>query len=349
MKFNAEKLKSGNYRVRATIGGVRRSFTASTAKEAKALAMQAASEYALNIKPDEDRARNPQTVGDMLDAYIRSRSNVLSVSTIRGYDVIKRNRFKALQQMRYADIRNADWQLFVNAEAGNISAKTLKNAFALVRSAVEYCGGSVPPVRLPQVVPHEGAFLTHEEIKIFLKAIEGDAVELPALLALHSLRRSEICALTWRQIDLKNNVINVAGAWLADTDNNYVRQEQNKSKTSRRTVPIMIPRLRVLLEEKAPYASPDDRVYTSSPDTIRNGIKRICKNNKDLPDNITTHSLRHSFASLAYYLGLNELTTMQLGGWSDYGTMRKIYTHIAQDDINKSVDNIKKFYDDLPD
>jgi integrase len=41
------------------------------------------------------------------------------------------------------------------------------------------------------------------------------------------------------------------------------------------------------------------------------------------------HGLRHSFASLSYFLGIPEAETMRLGGWSDPSVMRKIYTHLA--------------------
>lgn len=343
-KLNVEKLPSGSYRVRATIGGKRYSFTGSTPAEAEALALKAIADYRLNIAPVQNIRRDPQTIADMIETYIAARSNVLSPSTVRGYDVIRRNYFTDLQKLRYADIRPKDWQRYINMESASVSAKTVKNAFGLIRAAVTFCGHDVPPVRMPQIVKKERPFLSADEIKIFLDAVKGDPVELPALLALHSLRRSEICALTWQQIDLKNQTIRVAGALLADSDNHYIRVEQNKNQTSRRVVPIMIPRLSEILSERKPFQDATDRVYDHSPDTIRNGIKRVCSR-AGLPEDITTHSLRHSFVSLAYSLGLNELTTMRIGGYADYGTMRKIYTHISEKDLNTAVDKLKQFYD----
>ena len=35
---------------------------------------------------------------------------------------------------------------------------------------------------------------------------------------------------------------------------------------------------------------------------------------------------------------------MQIGGWADAGTMRKIYTHIAQADINYYSGAMSQFY-----
>lgn len=56
------------------------------------------------------------------------------------------------------------------------------------------------------------------------------------------------------------------------------------------------------------------------------------------------HGLRHSFASLAYHLHMPERIAMEIGGWSDSGTMHKIYTHIAQSDIKRYQAAMGNFY-----
>lgn len=54
--------------------------------------------------------------------------------------------------------------------------------------------------------------------------------------------------------------------------------------------------------------------------------------------------LQHSFASLAYHIGMPEKVAMQIGGWADNQTMHKIYTHIAQDEISKQAAAMTQFY-----
>jgi len=56
------------------------------------------------------------------------------------------------------------------------------------------------------------------------------------------------------------------------------------------------------------------------------------------------HGLRHSFASLAYHLNIPEKITMEMGGWSDPGTMHKKYTHIAKSDISRYQTAMADFY-----
>jgi hypothetical protein len=40
-----------------------------------------------------------------------------------------------------------------------------------------------------------------------------------------------------------------------------------------------------------------------------------------------------------------EKIAMQIGGWADDKTMRKIYTHIARKDIEKYTSELVKFFD----
>ena len=86
----------------------------------------------------------------------------------------------------------------------------------------------------------------------------------------------------------------------------------------------------------------DGLVVSCDPYTIWRTINKICERN-GLPK-VGIHGLRHSFVSLAYHLDVPEKIVMEIGGWSDYQTMRKIYTHIAKSDISKYTDQFKLFF-----
>ena len=226
-----------------------------------------------------------------MDSYISARDNILSPETIRGYDVIRHNRFQI-----YMDdaVKNIDWQKACNLETKAYSAKTLKNIWMLVASALREAGTIPPKVQLPQVVQTERPYLDPDQIKIFVKAVKGELWEIPALLALHSLRRSEICALAWSNIDLKNKRVKVSGAAVYDKNRNFILKPTNKSSASQRYIPIMIPELFTALQE---CEDKSGRVVTCAPDTIRSRINRVCKTH-NLPL-VSIYGLRHSFASLS--------------------------------------------------
>ena len=280
------------------------------------------------------------TLEKAIDNYIEVRSNVLSPSTLVGYKSVKKNRFKSVMQCPVADIK--DWQSVINAEAAICSPKTVKNAWGLIRPAIEAAGVDLPKVKLPQLVPKEPVFLTPEQISVFVAAVKGTQVEIPALLGLHSLRRSEIAALDWANIDLRKRIIKVSGAVVPGENWTLVEKPTNKNSASTRTVPIMIPELYDALK-----AVPDKtgKVVTCYISTIYDWVNKVCDEN-NLP-RLGVHGLRHSFASLAYHVRMSEQAAMQIGGWSDYATMRKIYTHLSTQDINAAANSMSKFYDNF--
>jgi integrase len=108
--------------------------------------------------------------------------------------------------------------------------------------------------------------------------------------------------------------------------------------SSRRDVPILIPELNAAIQA-ADHTKP---VVSYGPNSIADAVNNVCQKN-NLPQ-VGVHGLRHSFASLCYHLEVPEKVVMQLGGWSDNGTMRKIYTHLAKKDVMKNVDVLRDFF-----
>lgn len=241
---------------------------------------------------------------------------------------------------RVNKIADGEWQGIINKEAGLCSPKTLKNAWGFIRSVMYDATRRYPPeVKLPAIVPPDKPFLTLDQIRIFVPAISKTSFAIPALLALSSLRISEIEALNWEDIPEKPKFIRVSGAVVRDEHNQRVKKRQNKNATSTRNVPIMIPELTVALERDRKLSGP---VMPFGQACLRRGIRRVCEENH-LP-NVGVHGLRHSFASLAYHLQIPEKIAMEIGGWADATTMHGIYTHIAKSDITRYQTAMTEFY-----
>lgn len=330
----ARQLPSGNWFVQLRIDGRSISITKPTQREAVAEAM-AIKEGIIKAK---NTPRNAMTLKAAMEDYISQRENVLSPATIAGYHVIRRNRFQQLHNVRICDIDANRWQRAVNLEAKEISPKTLKNSAMFVQTVIAEYSGERLSARLPQVVPNDLPWLTPEQIPVFLKAMAGSKYEIPALLALSSLRQSEIVALQWKDIDLENGTITVTGAAVKADNGQVVQKNTNKNLSSRRTVPFLVPQLRQAVLNQA--GDPEEYVYPLYSNVLRLNINRVCAS-AGLPA-VGVHGLRRSFASLCYHLGMSEAVTMLSGGWSDFRTMRKIYTKISQQDIQAQA---KKFTD----
>lgn len=314
----AKQLPSGNWFIYLRIGGQAVPITETT--EAKATAKARA------LKAGYLKAKNVSdlTFSGAIDRYIRENSNTLSPATIRGYRSIQKNRFKSV--MGRSLRAPVHWQSIINAEAGQVSPKSVKNAWALLTRVMKLNGCEIPDVNLPQVPKAEQPFLDPDQIRLFLAAMKGHPDEYAALLALHSLRRSELAAA-----DVSKDLIRVRGAVVLDEHNNLVAKAVNKNETSTRTIPVMIPRLK----ELPPIVQPDLN-------HLNERINRVCKA-AGLPA-VGVHGLRRSFASLAYFLHWPTLKTMQTGGWKDLNTVMKIYTYLSAEAGKTADKSMADFY-----
>lgn len=333
------KLPSGTWFIQLRLGGQSIPVSARTERECVRMAQLRKAEYQAGIRSAPKRSA--PTLTEAIDSYISKRDAVLSPSTIRGYRIIQRTRFQPLMHRPIDSIQPGEWQAAVNDEAKTVAPKTVKSAWGLMVSVIrDATGQSAPIVRLPQQIPHEKKFLQPEQIKTFIAAVHGTKVEIPALLGLSSLRQSEILALTWDNIDFKQRKIKIRGAAVRDDQNRLVTRQQNKTLGSTRDVPIFIDELYSAL--LASRSDGSEQVVQISHVTLFKNINRICREN-GLPE-IGVHGLRHSFASLAYHLGIPALVTMQIGGWSDKNTMLQIYTHLAESDKALGADKLSEFF-----
>jgi integrase len=335
------KLSSGKWFIQLRLGGESVSISDYSKKECLRQAQLIKAEYLAGKRQKQmNPAPESPTLSEAVDRYIAQRSNTLSPATIRGYRTIQRNRFQEQMSRRLDQIAPEDWQGIVNQEAARCGPKTLKNAWGFIRSVAEEATGSYPPeVKLPALAPPEKPFLAPEQIRLFVSAIAQTKYAVPALLALSSLRASEIQALDWSNIPPNPAFIRVSGAAVPDERHKMTRKAQNKNASSARNVPVMIPELAAALERDRQPSGPVLRYGQGS---LRRAIQKVCQANS-LP-NIGIHGLRHSFASLAYHLQMPEKIAMEIGGWADASTMHKIYTHIAKADIARYQTAMMKFY-----
>ncbi len=333
-------MTSGNYFIQLRIkqpDGSTRSISVTEATEKLCTAKAAAIKGGLI----EKQKAASGTLGAAIDEYIRLREVSRSPATIRGYKGIRQQRFQAYMSLPLSRLNDKLCQQIVDDEARICAPKTLKNAWALVSSSVEAATGKKFIVRLPDTPENELPWLDYEQILVFVNAIRGNSYELPMLLALNSLRRSEIAAMTWDKVDLKAERLIIHGAVVYGPNKKTVEKATNKNKTSARNTPILSPRLLEMLKA-VPAEDRHGKLYNSALHTLTRNINAVCRAN-GLPE-VGCHGLRRSFASLCYHLKISEQICMQWGGWADWGTMRKIYTKTAETDKSEAAETVKQFF-----
>lgn len=330
----ARQLPSGKWFCRVRIDDQDIPITRDTEKEAIAEAMA----IKAGIKDASKRPRK-KTLTQAIDEYIDARRNIISPATIRGYRIIQGNRFQTMMKKDIFSVTQTQWQHAVNLEARKVNAKTLTNSWRFIASVIAEATGTKVSIMLPQIVRNERPWLTPDQVTQFVRAVKGKKIEVPALLALSSLRCSEILDLKWENVDFQNQTITVAGAAVEDENGVLIHKRENKNTTSRRIVP-MIPPLYDALSEMPQRG---EYVVTITSNWMYKSINKVCEEH-GLPK-VGIHGLRHSFASLAFHLNMPEKVAMQIGGWSNDQTMRKIYTHLYQADISKHANAFTSFFD----
>ena len=333
----ATKLPSGNWNINMMVDRQRISITAATRKEVERQAAEYFAAYPKDgAKVEKAQKKETLTLTSAIDEYIKSKSAVLSPATVRGYRTVQKNRFAGLMDRDVRGITKMDVQIAVNAEARKVSAKTVANAYGLVRPVLKECGVDVFGVRLPQVQKPVKRYLQPKDIGKLAQAVQGDSCEVPILLAVWlGLRRSEIAGLCWDCVDMDNSLLHIRRAVVPDEHNKWVQKNTAKNLSSQRTVDCpdyIMDRIREL-----PHRS-DGRLFPMHPDTIRKHVHRACAA-AGITDT-TVHGLRHTNAAVMKAAGIDDRYAMERGGWSCESTYRKTYSYVFDSDkvdANKAI------------
>ena len=329
----AHRLASGLWTIQIRVNGESHTVTARSQTEVKRqAALLKAHLQAIKRLPG---AAETMTLRECQENYIDANRAVLSPSTVRSYEIYARRRWKDYQ---YCSVAVLDFQKLITEELAIVSEKTVRNAWGLVHASLVNAGLQAPKVKLAKVPVNDIPFLQPEEIPKFLAAVKGRAYEIPALLALHGLRLSEVRALKWSNVDLEAGLIKVQGALVRGPDGK-VEKKTNKTAGSTRTIPILIPALYKALDASFPQ---EGNVCQIGEQTLLDDVKRSCR--RAGITEVGVHGLRHSFASLGYHLGISERQLMEWGGWDDINTMHRIYIRLSDSSRTEAAQKVRQFF-----
>lgn len=308
------KLPSGSFRVQVfdykDIDGKKhyKSFTAPTKAEAQYLAAQ------WKTQRTEER-KYSLTLYEAVTKYIDVKRNVLSPSTILGYERMQRNYLKEIGTKRMGELTNTDLQILISDLSKNLSPKTVRNVHGLVSAAIDMFAPDFQiKVTLPAKKKAELYCPSDDDISILLKSIEGTELELAVLLAAFGpLRRGEICAL--ESSDIHGNTISVNKSIVLGPDHEWCIK-QPKTYGSYRNVEFpdfVIAKLKGI----------EGRLIKSTPDAISERFARALTK-ASLP-HFRFHDLRHYAASIMHAIGVPDQYILQRGGWSSDNVMKSVY------------------------
>lgn len=278
------------------------------------------------------------TVEQAFSDYIDSRDNILSPSTIKGYNIIKNARLQLVMDIPIFKLTLNDVQKAVNHDSERLCRKSIKSAISLLNTVLEINGVELDlkKISVPQNRPKKFNIPSADAV---LKVIIGSDLELPCLLAMWlSLRISEVRGLKFKDISKDGKYISVCRSkiYLGNKD---VLREQNKTEESTRT--NLLPPYILELIKKVPHQSDNDFIVDLKYEYIRKHFKKLMNDNGF---EITFHKLRHIFATTLNDLGVPSEYIQKLGGWSTDNVMKSVYTHTTNSKENEFQSIIDNFF-----
>ncbi len=335
-KFNARKLPSGNYNIMVYCGRdqdgkkIMKSVTAPTRREAEKMAME--------LLVHEKEVRTHFTVGQAIDGYIRNKCNVLSPSTIHGYEIIRRNGLQSLMNIDIHELTSCQLQQAINEDAATKSPKTVAEAKNLVLAALRMHDVHTDfHVTLPAKKP---VIIDLPPVEQVIQMLIGTDIELPCMLAMWlSLRISEVRGLQFR--DLQDGVITIQRAKLDLSGTDVVH---NRNKTASSTRRIVLPSYLCKMIAAVPHEKDTDFIVPQKYRYIQRHFKKLAEQNGM---KLTFHQLRHLNASVMLMLGIPDKYAMERGGWSTPNTLKAVYQHTFSEKRRTVDQKIDEFFNNL--
>ncbi len=259
------------------------------------------------------------------------------------------------------EIEEADVQSFVfqKLETG-LSHKTIKDILIVLKMILKFGAKN----KWLQYTPFDIQFPTEREkhnIEVLTKTDQKKIMNyiqehftfrnLGVYICLSAgMRIGEICALTWKDIDIDNGIISVNRT----IQRIYVIEDGNrrtelildtpKTKNSIREIPISKDLLRILKPFKK-IVNPSFFVLTNDakptePRTYRSYYKNLMKELK-MPE-LKFHGLRHSFATRCIESNCDYKTVSVLLGHSNISTTLNLYVHPNMEQKKKAIEQMFK-------
>ena len=158
-----------------------------------------------------------------------------------------------------------------------------------------------------------------------------------------------IGALHKNDIDLKRNVIYVRHTLTRDGNGKLIMSETTKTKAGVREVPIpAIIRDAIIEQMKLADCHKEDLLFVSNagtyvdPVNANHVLKRICK--KLGIKNVTTHTLRHSFATRCIEAGMRAVALQRILGHSSIDITLNTYTSVFNRYKQSELEKVNNYY-----
>ena len=308
----------------------------------------------------EDKSASDILFTEFMKEWLGMIKNSVEMSTYGSYSYIVEKRIIPYfedKQIPLKELTPTDIQRYYThcLLVEHVSANTVIHRHANIHKALKYAFkvGLIPYNPADRVErPRKNSFSSEiygdKELEALFAAAKGTRLELAVILgAFYGLRRSEIVGLKWDAIDFEKKRFSIQYT-VTETNiggkQTIVEKERTKTKSSRRTLPIVEPFEKLLLELRTAqeenrrvcgrsyctdyleFVYVDELGQRIKPGYITMAFQKLLQKNG--LKRIRFHDLRHSCASLLYAHGVSLKDIQEWLGHSTISTTANIYTHL---------------------
>lgn len=323
------KDKRGLWIQQITINGKRKVFSAKSKKD---LIYKISTYHAAEV--------NPKTpLRKVADEWIRDVEKRVTFNTMKGYNSAYKKIVAFWGDTPMEEITPQQVTSWISSY--DLAQKTIKNILLVFREMFDYAyvnyGVQNNPalhIRSPKGKgKREREFPSESDIDIVNENVDKPFGLMMYMALYTGLRRGELCALTWKDIDFKQKIIKVNKSiyW---TDDHVPHVKSPKTASGEREVPLMDSLADLLIPLKK---RPQDRVFGDLKSyQVDKGIRKYME---ETGLGVTLHGLRHGFASILYKNNVDIKTAAYVLGHAQSSTTLEIYTHLMEQDKLRSVRN----------
>ena len=304
---------------------------------------------------EPDKLKSNMRFGDWMNYWYENHSKpTIRPSTQKSYEaLINGHAIPGLGHIPLNKLTQADCQKFLNEMKNNgrkshrdtkgaaMSERSVRLCHLVIRMSLDRAvkdglikKNPILGVKLPQAEQKEMKVLTKAEIQRFLiQAKEEGLYELFLLELTTGLRRGEILALTWSDLNFETGELHISKQ--ATLVSGKITISEPKTKAAFRTIilpPVMVEVIREYQKDAfSPLMfpsrlKPDQPI---DPGHIRKRLQVIleragCKK-------VRFHDLRHTFATMSLEHGMDLKTLSTIIGHVSAKTTLNIYTHITSE------------------
>lgn len=247
---------------------------------------------------------------------------------------------KSVRPVHVQDVMNT-----MSDKSEDLQRKVLNTMRQIFNTAIYNRLMAVNPCTGIKITPHstdgQMKVLSKKQQERLLKSITEPRTKLFVAIGLYcGLRREETLGLVWNDIDGDRLTVNRAITFLSNQqDSNH----ELKSDAAHRTIPIPKPLLELL--KATPHKSLFLITNSAGCEMTLTAFRRMWKHATDSVDfHVTSHMLRHSYATSLYRAGIDLKTAQYLLGHSDIKMTAEIYTHIANEQIDDAAIKIDSVF-----